>query len=182
VAWTCSTRAIDHRVAQVLRNTLVMFDQVVHPVESLQMVSDPSPGSPARSVRVLGIDPMDEVYPPVSAILGFRARIHPNPGHNAQRIVTISFARPLPDPELQTILEWLDDWGEAVRGAYADDEDVLETGDCAIFDVAPDIEDDVTIEMPILRVGAPDVAWNSLLNLCGRIGTDVATVTQVEIV
>lgn len=179
LSFICHVAGIDPRCfTGVLRNDLVMFTELNHPVRSLNVRMKGARGSVPPS---LGTSSIDNVYPPVSKHLSFRYEIAPSDDPKSSRYVEISLAQPLSDDASSTIVEWIEDWAEMAMGGFALSEKDLESGECAIFDAIPDLRDEATIEVPISMFGAPDVAWNTLLNLCGRIDLEIASVKFVSI-
>lgn len=179
--WECDARAVDRRFSQVFRNSMVMFNQLHHQVESLEMRAMTTPAPEGGPLPELGERSMAETYPPQSTHLQFRIDHElPDDSRNGAR-VEIGFVQPLGDEALEQILEWLELWATVSLGAYAETEEDAKTGECAIFDASPDITDDYTIEMPIEKFGAVEEAWNSLLNLCERISKEVARIATVII-
>ena len=94
-----------------------------------------------------------------------------------------SFAKPVSNENLETMTQWLEDWEASPFVAVTPTTrmQLRNGGLCHLRRDTGPIEDDYTVQMPILRVGAPDIAWNSLLNLCGRIHSDLASIARVEI-
>lgn len=179
--WECRVSGIDHRMAQVLRNDLVMFSQLHHPVERLALEILATPPQPGEPLPELGSKVLSDTYPPQCNSLSFGVRYEPPDLSGGSRRVEIVFADFLSDQTVEQILDRLDLWADVSMGAYAENEMDAETGECAIFDVAGDLVDDYAIEMLIEIFGAPEEAWDSLLNLCERISTDIARVSKVII-
>ena len=179
ITWECQARAIDWRIAQIVRNGLAMFTQVVHPVSHFSIVSGES--AVRRTLPPLGGRSIAESYPGVSAAL--RIPVVKSTPHTSRggRRVAIEFVDPLTDPALTRTIELLEMWGAASFGAYGSSEEEVWSGDAAIFDLTADVMDDWTVEAVIERFGAPEVAWFSLMNLCGRVHTDIAQVAKLII-
>lgn len=181
IVWDCRVNGIDHRIAQLLRNDLVMFTQLHHRVQRLEFESHTPPPLPAGPLPALGSRSLFDTYPPHFDNLSFSIRYEPLEYSGGGRRVEIVFSDLLGDQAVEQILDWLDLWADVSRGAYAENESDAETGDCAIFDAEADIVDDHAIEMLIEMFGAPEEAWNSLLNLCERISSDIARVSTIII-
>jgi hypothetical protein len=180
MAWECEAAEIDRRFAQVFRNVLVMFNQLHHPVWQVAMRAGAS-SSAAVELPPLGSRPMDATYPPVSVTVPFPVhRREPGSGRGGRR-VALEFCEPVSEETLKSTVDLLELWGTVSLGAYARTESDVWSGECAIFDALPDIDDDNTIVMTIERFGAPEVAWFSLLNLIARLHTRVARVARVSI-
>lgn len=178
ITYICDVAGTDPRFARVLRNALVMFSEVSHPVQSLCVRAKGARGSLPHGI---GGPAVDEYYPSVSQRLTFPHEVTPADALRGSRYAVISFARALDDACADKVVAWLEDWSEMAMGGYAASEQSLESGDCAIFDAIPDLRDEATVEMPVSMFGAPDIAWSSLLNLCGRIDAELASVASVTI-
>ena len=181
IAWRGHAQAVDWRFAQVFRNILVMFNQLHHPVWQFSLRADDSAHATPLELAPLGTRPMPATYPPLSLALPFVVERRDRGAASSSRRVAIEFAETLTQPNLSRTVDILELWSDVSLGGYASDEQDAWTGECAIFDAIPDIDDDMTVAMPIERFGAPDVAWFSMLNLCGRISGDVAPVVRVTI-
>lgn len=179
IAWDCQVAATDSRIAQVFRNILVAFTQLHHPVSRLLMRTPAA--IPIIALPPLGNKTMAQTYPARVRQLRFRIDHRLPRSAHAGRRYEIEFTQQLTDGSLQRIVERLALWASVSLGAYATDETDLWSGECAIFDALPDIMDNYTVEMAIERFGAPEVAWNSLLNLCGRVNADIASIDAVRI-
>jgi hypothetical protein len=180
IAWDGQARATDWRLAQIVRNVLVMFTQVHHPIARFSMISGDS-GAVRRILPPLGARPVDEAYPGVSALLAVPVEKSQPQTFRGGRRVAIEFVDRLGDAALKETIRLLELWGTASFGAYASDEREAWTGDAAIVDLTADIMDDWTVEAVIERFGAPEVAWNSLMNLTARVHTDIAPVAKLVI-
>jgi hypothetical protein len=181
IVWECDAKAVDHRFAQVLRNNMVMFNQLHHLVERIEMQAIITPPSTGAPLPDLGSRSLADTYPPRSKQLSFRINYEQPEDFRGGRRVEIVFAHPLSDKALEKTLDWLELWADVSLGVYAENEEDVETGECAIFDAVPDIADDYTIEMPIEMFGAVEEAWHSLFNLCERISTDIAPISTVAV-
>jgi hypothetical protein len=181
IVWDCRVNGIDHRIAQLLRNDLVMYNQVYHPVQRMEIEILTKPPLPAGHLPALGSKSLSDTYPPQFGNLSFNIKHEPLEYSGGGRRVEIVFSDFLSDQAVKQILDWLDLWADVSRGAYAENESDAETGECAIFDAEADIVDDHAIEMLIEMFGAPEQAWNSLLNLCERISSNIARVSMVII-
>jgi len=179
--WICRTTAIDPRIAQVFRNILVMFHQLHHPVAHATMALQRLPRPPLRTLPPLGTLAVQQVYPSVSSRLPFSVAQRLPRASRSGRRVEVECTAPIPDTALRHVVDMFELWSDVSLAAYASSEDDVWSGECAIFDALPDIMDDYTVEMPIERFGAPEVAWYSLLNLCGRIDRDVTRIAKVTI-
>lgn len=181
MTWDIQAVAIDARVVQVFRNILVAFSKLCHPVVFLSIRVLGSAIVQAVELPPLGSKLMDRTYPPTSGHLKFAVAKRPAYSARSGRRVEIEFAEPLGDERLRRIIDRLELWSTVSLGAYASNEIELWNGECAIFDAQPDIMDDYTVAMPIEKFGAPDIAWNSLLNLCGRCRQDICDIVSVTI-
>ena len=181
ITWDCQAAATDWRIAQVFRNILVMFSQLHHPVQYLSIHAPTALPTAPLALPMLGTESMEQTYPPRSQRLNFKINYKPPRSARTGRRVEIEFAQHLTDSNARRIIEWLELWASISLGAYARDENDAWSGECAIFDALPDIMDDYTIEMPIEKFGAPEVAWNSLFNLSGRISVDIAVIGSIFI-
>jgi len=183
VGVTCDVHAvgIDARIAQVLRNSLVAFGRLNHPVAVVSLRGVDSVSVPTVELVPLGMAPLDRTYPPPSRHLGFDVTHARALGLRSPRRVEVAFRRALNDANLKGIIERFELWARVSFAAYASNEADLQTGECAIFDALPDIMDDSTVEMPIDKFGAPELAWSSLLNLCGRCSRDICEIVSVRI-
>jgi len=179
--WECEAKAVDPRFAQVFRNDMVMFNQLHHLVQRLEMQAIIAPPPTGASLPELGSRSLTDTYPPRSKQLSFRINHEQPEDFRGGRRVEIVFAQPLSDNALEKTLDWLELWADVSLGIYAENEEDVETGECAIFDAVPDITDDYTIEMPIEMFGAVEEAWHSLFNLCERISTDIASISTVAV-
>ena len=181
MAWEFRAVAIDARVAQVIHNMLVAFSKLIHPVEWFSMQAGDMDDKSAVALPSLGSRSLDQTYPPLSRRLRFEVRRAPRETRRGGRRVELAFAETLDDDSLARVIERLELWSSISLGAYAETEGDLWSGEAVIFDALPDIMDDYAVEMPIDKFGAPEIAWNSLLNLCGRCDRDIARITSVTI-
>ena len=183
-AWEVEARNLDHRFSQVLRNQMVMFSAVYCPVDevSIEMlaVGHPRPASelpPIDSMAAAGGDN----YPPLSNRLHFDIEFEQVSDYRRARRAEVEFVDPISDHLLATGREWFDLWLSALDCAYASSEEALRSGRCAIFDGTTDILDEATLETRVEMWGAPEYAWNSYLNLVGRVDRDLARVAAVRV-
>jgi hypothetical protein len=179
MAWDCRASATDARLAQTFRNVLVMFHQLHYPVARMTMTAPRAPQM--HSLPALGSRPLRDTYPGVSTKLRFQvAHRHPQTNRVGRR-VQIECTEQIADAALHHVLHLLELWSDVSMTAYARTEDEVWSGECAIFDALPDIMDEYTVELLLETFGAPEVAWHSLLNLCGRIDRDIVRISKVTI-
>jgi len=180
IAWECEARATDWRVAQIVRNVLVMFTQVHHPVSLFSIVSAERSAC-RRTLPPLGGGPVDASYPGLSAAVRIPVvKSAPRKFKDGRRAV-IEFVEPLSDQGLGRTIELVETWGNASFGAYGSSEGEIWNGESAILDVTADVLDDWSVEVAIERFGAPEAAWASLINLAGRFDADIGRVAKVVI-
>lgn len=174
----CEAANLDRRFVQVLRNMCVMFSAVHHPVAYVRARMAGVPLGPLPPIDPTAVT---ERYPPRSKHLRFGHELTIGGDYRGPRYAEISFASALDEPFADEIVAWLRTWANVALGGFSSSEAELESGDCAIFDAVPDLRDPATIEVPVAMFGAPACAWNTFLNLCGRIDAELARVVAVEI-
>lgn len=174
----CEVTKLDHRFARVVRNLCVMYSKVTHEVHSFR-----AQVRGARSTGLIPLKPDDTsgAYPPRSDKLGFPFRIGDDGEYRGPRCAELNFAGGLGDELADELIALFVAWGNVSLGGFAASEAELSRGDCAIFEVDPDLRDDVTLEVPISMFGAPVCAWNPFLNLCGTLNRTRAGLRGVEI-
>ena len=181
IVWECESRVVDWRIAQILRNALIMFTQVHFPIAGLSVSAHAATPAISGTLPPLDARPIQETYPPV--FLGLQIPVHTTVPETCRggRRAEITFINPPADEEVRRVIRYLDLWGAASFAAYASSEGEAWSGDATIFDVTADVADDSTVEVAIERFGAPEIAWSSLLNLCGRIDAEIGRISRVAI-
>ncbi len=174
----CEVTKLDHRFARVIRNLCVMYSQVTHEVHRF--------GARVRGLQPIGLIPLNPdnvaaAYPPRSDKLAFPIQIGDDGEYRGPRYVELMFAGRLDDDLADEFIALFVAWGNASLGGFSSSEIELSRGDCAIFEAAPDLRDEATLEIPISMFGAPACAWNPLLNVCGTLNRTRAGLRGVEI-
>lgn len=174
----CEASKLDHRFVRVVRNLCIMYSKVMHSVRSFG-----ARAQGARPVGLIALDPdaIAAAYPPRSDKLAFPIQISDEGEYRGPRCAEIQFTGTLEDTVADEVIALFVAWGNASLGGYTRSEAELSSGDCAIFDVDPDLRDSATIEVPIAMFGAPSCAWDPFLNLCGTLNRTRAGLRVVEI-
>jgi len=182
--WEFEARGLDHRFAQVFRNQMVMYEKVFCPVThaSLEMLRPAQPRLPRPLPPIDGLAvEQGKVYPERSRKLAFGVRNGEVADYATDRRAEVELAGRFDDAALEKFREWFDLWAKMLDCAYASSEVAAETGRCAIWDFGTDILDDVSFETRLGYWGAPECAWDSYVNLVGRVDAEIAKVAEVRI-
>ncbi len=182
--WEVDVRGVDHRFAQIFRNQMAMFEAVFCPVAhaSLEMTAAPHPRLPRPLPPIDGLAVEEgKVYPERSRKLGFGVAVGAVADYSTERRAEVELTGMFDDDTLARFREWFDHWAKTLDCAYASSEQAVATGRCAIWDFGTDILDDVSFETTLGYWGAPECAWDSYVNLVGRVDAEMAKVAEVRI-
>lgn len=176
LTWEFSTTPMDLGFVWVLHNSLVAFYHVQHPVArfTVECLESQSSRFSLEKRASLAFP-----YPRRSRALSLRIDDRTGEIYNLARRVELVFARPVVDTQFAEVSQWIEDWAAVAFGGYPRTEEDLETGAGAIFDVSTDYHDAMAIDVTIESYGGDPGAFESLINLIGKVDRAFARVDQL---
>ncbi|BCH33440.1 hypothetical protein MesoLjLc_53700 [Mesorhizobium sp. L-8-10] len=179
--WLFEASRCDPRCLRVLYNLLVGFSLDAHPLLTITIVGAGSAVMAARPLEAVTFENQSVLYPDASSALGFPVEWEPTGSPRSYRRLLVEFAAPPSEATVEAIATLMGKWERISVDGFPMTEEDLESGKCAIEDIAIHLFDEFSVEVVVAEFGGSEEAWNPLLNALGSFHRTSQPIARIKI-